>query len=107
VAGDRRSVAARFAFGGGTFNAREPAVAGGGGTLRAHTTSALAPGSFEAYLAAAAPLRGPLLMRSIGAVFAPGSDFAYFGATLLPANYDLVLWFATTSASVLLPFRYE
>ena len=56
---------------------------------------------------AAAPLAGPLPMRSIGAAFTPGRDLQYFAQTLLPGDYALLLYFATTTPSTLLPFRFQ
>lgn len=44
--------------------------------------------------------------RSIGAVFAPSYEKNYFYTTNLPNEYDVIIYFGTTQASVLLPFRY-
>jgi erythromycin esterase len=116
---------AGFAFGGGSFNAVEIGSDGTNRGLHPMPTSALPAGALEAYLAAvgaprllldarriagapaAAPLAGPLPMRSIGAGFTPGRDLQYFVQTLLPGDYDLLIYFATTTPSTLLPFRFQ
>jgi erythromycin esterase len=114
-----------FAFGSGSFNAVEQSEAGQSRGLHAMSTSSVATGALEAYLdavgsprllldarriaatAAAAPLAGPIPMRSIGAVFVPGRDLQYFSQALLPGDYDVLIYLATTTASTLLPFRYQ
>jgi len=53
---------------------------------------------------AAAPLRGPIPMRSIGAVFNPAQESAYFAAQLLPEDFDLLMFFDAATPSTLLPF---
>jgi erythromycin esterase len=55
---------------------------------------------------AAAPLAGPVPMRSIGAAFDPGSERAYFGSALFPTDFNLVVYVNATTASTLLPFTY-
>jgi erythromycin esterase len=55
---------------------------------------------------AAAQLAAPIRMRSIGCCFDPSRESAYFSATRFPANFDLLVYFATGSASQRLPFNY-
>ena len=56
-------------------------------------------------VSAAARLDGALRMRTIGAVYTPTSPGSYFDQTLLPLDYDALIWFATTTQSTLLPFQ--
>ena len=56
--------------------------------------------------AGAAPLGGPIAMRSVGAVFDPTYETAYFHPELFPNDFDLVIYVATTSPSTLLPFTF-
>ncbi|HVT37639.1 MAG TPA: hypothetical protein VHE78_01220 [Gemmatimonadaceae bacterium] len=44
-------------------------------------------------------------MRSVGAVFNPGRESAFFGYQLFPDDYDLLIYVATSNPSTLLPFR--
>jgi hypothetical protein len=55
---------------------------------------------------AAAPLVGPIAMRSIGAVFDPDLERAYFAFRAFPADIDLLVFIAATKESSLLPFVY-
>jgi erythromycin esterase len=113
-----------FTFGTGSFNA-----VGSTGTtftgLTPHTIGSVTTGTLESIFAAtaqprlifdarriasggdaAAALRGQVLrMRSIGAVYAVTFSATYFAQTLLPQDYDAVIWFANTTPSILLPFR--
>jgi erythromycin esterase len=116
---------AGFTFGSGAFNAIEQSATGAFGALRAMSTSAHRVGSIESYFAAlgvprlmldarripgastATFLAGPMGMRSVGSVYRPGNDLAYFSTVLLPSDYDVLIHFGETSASTLLPFRYE
>ena len=50
-------------------------------------------------------LAGPLLMRSIGAVFMPTNPGTYLYQVSIPSRYDLVIYFDNTSAAVGLPFN--
>lgn len=110
-----------FAFGMGSFNA-----IGGTGTdrtLQAFQAGLKPAGSIESAFAAtsearllfdarlipgggapAAPLAGPIPMRSIGAIYTPGDEAAYFAAQLFPDDFDLLIYLATTTPSTLLPF---
>jgi erythromycin esterase len=55
---------------------------------------------------AAAPFVGPIRMRSIGAVFNPSAESAYFYNALFPNDFDLLVFVNSTTASTLLPFTY-
>lgn len=44
-------------------------------------------------------------MRSIGALYSSTTASSYFEDVLLPGDYDGIIWFRSTSASVLLPFQ--
>jgi erythromycin esterase len=117
-------VAAGFAFGTGSFNAR-PALADGSlGAVARQSVSDVVPGTLESYAAAtgvprflvdmravattpaASPLAGPIPMRSIGAGYSASAASAYYAPTLFPADYDLLIYFDTATASTLLPFRF-
>jgi erythromycin esterase len=106
-----------FLFGRGSFNAV------GSGGLRPWNAQLVPNNSVEAiFLAtaqarllfdtrriasggtAAQPLGEPILMRSIGAGFDPVRESNYFTTSLCPADYDLLMYVAQTSASTLLPF---
>ena len=110
-----------FAFGTGGFNA----VGGSGtsGALQPFQITAISEGSIEAGFAAtaqprlifdtrrisgggdvAAPLAGPIRMRSIGALFIPSQEDAYFSLQIFPSDFDLLIYLATTTPSTLLPF---
>lgn len=56
--------------------------------------------------AAAAPLAGPIAMRSIGAGFSQQSEAAYFYTQRFPDDFDLLIYLSMASASVRLPFVY-
>jgi erythromycin esterase len=110
-----------FTFGTGTFNA----VLAGVGGLRTHTIDAVDSTSIEWLFqqggqprllfdtrklqsggSDAAVLRDrPVRMRSIGSVYSATTPAAYFEDVLLPADYDGIIWFRSTSPSVLLPFQ--
>jgi len=109
-------------FGTGSFNAVGPLGTGYSG-LRAWYTSFVPGGSIESYFAAtgrplllfdarriasdaSAPtvLAGPLLMRSIGAVFAPASESGYFSYQVFPADFQLLIFVRDAAPSTLLPF---
>jgi erythromycin esterase len=51
---------------------------------------------------AAAPLAGPIPMRSIGALFDPTAESAYFYNALFPNDFDLLVFVNATTASTLL-----
>jgi erythromycin esterase len=105
-----------FAFGSGGFNA---VGSSGLGPLQ---TAVIPPTSIEAVFSAtgksmlmldtrlisgndaAAPLAGPILMRSIGAVFTTGSDALYFNRQVFPGDFNVLIYLQSTSPSVLLPF---
>lgn len=108
-----------FLFGGGQFNA---VGCGPGGSLSACVTNLVPGGSLEDLFAAAgqslslfdtrriaaagavaAPLAVPISMREIGAVFQMGSDASYFQNQLFPADFQLLIYVKTTTASKLLP----
>lgn len=57
--------------------------------------------------AAAAPLTGPIQMRSIGAAFNPESGASFFGPVTFPSIFDVLIYFQNTTASTLLPFVYQ
>ncbi|MBL0938944.1 MAG: erythromycin esterase family protein [Gemmatimonadaceae bacterium] len=113
-----------FTFGTGQFNAYEQ-VGTTVTSLKAHTITSIDTTAIE-YLfqqvnrprllldtrkildggAATAPLRnGALRMRTIGALYNNAVPSIYFEDVLLPADYDGIIWFSTTSASFLLPFQ--
>ena len=112
-----------FTFGTGAFNA----VGSTGSVftgLTSHTINGISTGTLESVFAAAtlprlifdarkiatggdaaASLRAqPLRMRTIGAVYQASAAAQFFETTLLPQDYDGLIWFATTTPSVLLPF---
>jgi erythromycin esterase-like protein len=115
-------VSAGFAFGAGSFNAVEQLVGGAFGALHAHTVTIQFPGSVESLFGgvplphfvfdarrirlggeAAGPLERGLTIREIGAVYSPSlGERAYRAPLVLPVDYDLLIWFATTSPSRLL-----
>jgi erythromycin esterase len=107
-----------FLFGSGSFNAY-----GVNAPLREWSSALVPAWSLEAAFLATArpialfdartvltggapgePLRGPIPMRSVGAFFDQTRESAYYGSTVLPGDFDLLLFVATTSASSLLPF---
>ncbi len=54
---------------------------------------------------AASLFTGGLRMRSIGSSYADDRPASFFETTLLPGDYDGLIWFATSTRSILLPFR--
>jgi Erythromycin esterase homolog len=56
--------------------------------------------------AAAAPLAGPIAMRSIGAVFNQQSETAYFVRQRFPDDFNLLIYVSSTTASKRLPFIF-
>lgn len=111
-----------FAFGRGALTAVGQGSVSGLGTW---TTSAISKGSIEAVFdatgkprllldtrliasggAAAAPLAGPIYMRSIGSVFNPKLELGYFYLHRFPDDFDVLVYLAETSASVRLPFMF-
>ncbi len=54
--------------------------------------------------ASAAPLAGPIAMRTIGVGFNPNTPNAYAAAKLFPADFDLLLFFRESTPTTLLPF---
>jgi len=52
--------------------------------------------------AAAAPLAGPLVMRSVGLGYNPNTDASTFVAQLFPGDFDALLFVRETTASTLL-----
>jgi erythromycin esterase len=114
-------VNAGFVFGTGGFNA----VGGSGtnGALQPFQATTVPDGSIESAFggisqaralfdarliaaggAPAAPLAGPIRMRSIGAVFSPSQELNFFGMQLFPGDFDLLIYLATTTPSTILPF---
>jgi len=110
-----------FVFGTGGFNA----VGGTGtnGALQPFKATVVPEGSIESAFVgtskprllfdtrliagggtAAAPLAGPIRMRSIGALFSPSQESAYFSGQLFPDDFNLLIYLATTTPSTLLPF---
>jgi erythromycin esterase len=110
-----------FAFGMGSFNA----VGGSGtnGALQPFQATLVPDGSIESAFAgtsqarllfdtrliggggaAAAPLAGPILMRSIGALYSPSEEPVYFALQIFPGDFDLLVYLATTTRSTILPF---
>ncbi len=57
--------------------------------------------------APAAPLAGPIQMRSIGSAFNPESDASFFGPVTFPSTFDVLIYLQNTTASTLLPFVYQ
>lgn len=45
--------------------------------------------------------------RNIGAVYVPSLPSLYFGNSTISTEYDVMIHFATTQPSVLLPFSYS
>ena len=109
-----------FAFGTGGFNA----VGGTGtsGALQPFQATLIPEGSVESAFAGisqpralfdarliaaggspAAALAGPIHMRSIGALFSPSQESLYFGVQLFPGDFNLLIYLATTTPSVILP----
>lgn len=106
-----------FLFGDGSFNA----INATNGQLQACTVGKIPSNSIEAIFKeagkplllldarelagggnAAAPLRGPIPARSIGAVFDPTSEQAYFYPVVLPDDFDLLIYVSTSTSSTLL-----
>jgi erythromycin esterase len=117
-------VIAGFSFGQGGFNAIES-----NGTsflgLKALSTNFIPETSFEYQFerlrkerfildlrslpqsAEIAWLRGERPLRIIGSVYAPNFAANYFYASTISTEYDVMIHFATTKPSVLLPFRFS
>ncbi len=109
-----------FDFYAGSFNAVNMTAEGYGGLIR-HTIGGAPEGSYEQYFHAAGrprmivPLRGtvpawlagPRTLRSIGAVYSADYDNRFYFTASLPSLYDAVIFFDQTTASALLPFRYQ
>jgi len=111
-----------FLFGTGGFNAY--GLEGGRYTsLRAFNATLVPEGSLESvFLAtgrplllfdtrliagggsAAAPLAGPIKMRSIGAAFEPANEDGYFDSDMFPADYQLLMYVRSATASTLMRF---
>ena len=113
-----------FTFGLGRLNAVGMNASGAFSGVVQHTVDAIDVSSLEAVFAAtnqprlifdarriasggsaAATLDKALRMRTIGAVYAAASASSYFDQTLIPLDYDALIWFANTTQSTLLPFR--
>jgi erythromycin esterase-like protein len=113
-------VALGFVFGHGGFNA-----VGTSGFLQAWDAELLPPNSIEAAFSAngkqlalldarqitgggsaAAPLAGPIPLRSIGSFFDPSTELEFFSNAFLPGDYDLILFVNQTTPSTLLPFAF-
>lgn len=54
----------------------------------------------------AAPLAGPIPMRSIGALYNPQSSSSYFTQQLFPNDFDLLIFVRQATQSTLLPFSF-
>jgi erythromycin esterase len=54
--------------------------------------------------ASAAPLAGPIAMRTIGVGFNPNTPNAFTAAKLFPADFDVLLFFRESTPTTLLPF---
>ena len=110
-----------FIFGTGSFNARG-SEATGNTSVRAFDISLVPEGSLESVFmatdrplllldarriasggSAAALLAGPIAMRTIGAVYNPASEAITFAPTMLPSDYQLLMYVRSATASVLLP----
>ena len=108
-----------FLFGRGSFNA----VGFGTNTLQAWSAQRVLPFSMESiFLATGQPrllfdtrkvnagppearlLAGPIRMRSIGALYNPAVEDGFFQDHQFPREYDLLIYVAQTTPSVLLPF---
>jgi erythromycin esterase len=113
-----------FGFASGDLNAVLLNTNGTFGGLRSHTAPVPVPGSYEEVFRYAKAknfyfdlrnlpqstignwLAGPLLFRSIGAVYSAASDRGFYGVTQLPTQFDVLIFVNATTASVLLPFKY-
>ena len=51
-------------------------------------------------------LAGPILMRSIGALFNPANEPAYFTSQVFPNDFDLLIFVREATQSTLLPFSF-
>jgi erythromycin esterase len=111
-----------FAFAEGSFNA----VGFNGEGLKSWHTAAVPSNSIEAFFSAtnksallfdarqiasggasAAPLAGPLPMRSIGSAFNAAAEASFFGPVTFPGTFDLLVYLKSTTASTLLPFVFK
>ena len=54
----------------------------------------------------AAPLAGPIPMRSIGALFNPQQQSAYFARQVFPNDFDVLIFVRQATQSTLLPFSF-
>ena len=114
-----------FTFGNGRFNAITMLSSGAYGPLQVHTVSGLGSVfTMESFLFATAQPRlifdthkvtsreagtfaidrRPVLLRSIGAVYSSTNAAGYFERSLLPLDYDGIIWFVFVGESRLLPF---
>lgn len=118
----REMVVIGFAFGQGSFSAvRQSGSAFTG--LTTLTADPPEPGSYEDHFASAgmprfmldlrnaqgadmAWLAGPLFHRNIGCCYDPARPAQYWQPVRLPNQYDMVIYFADTTPSEVLPFRY-
>jgi erythromycin esterase-like protein len=113
-----------FDFYQGGFRAVTRTSSGAYSGVANHTVGPAPAGSYEHYFhsagkdqmvldtrnvdlnaAATSWLAGPLLMRSIGAIFTPTNPGAYLYQVSIPSRYDLVIYFDHTSAAVGLPYN--
>jgi erythromycin esterase len=111
-----------FLFGRGGFNAI-PATGIGYAGLRSWDAELVPNGSLEAVFVAtgqprllfdarriaaagpvAAPLAGPLAMRTIGSIYDPALEASYFGIQIFPGDFQLLIFIGSTTPSALLPF---
>jgi erythromycin esterase-like protein len=114
-------VALGFLFGQGRFNA----VASATGQLTTFNVTQVPDNSLESQFLSvgkslalfdtrqipsggsdAASLAGPIRMRSIGAVFNPATETAYFATQVFPNDFDLLIFVRQATQSTLLPFSY-
>jgi erythromycin esterase len=110
-----------FLFGHGSFNAKGSRGEG----VRPWTVTDIPSNSIEAIFAgtgkerllldtrqladagaAAAPLRGPIDMRAVGAVFDSASPSRYFTSHVFPGDFDLLVYVDATTPSTLLSFIF-
>jgi len=110
-----------FSFGQGRFNA----VASATGQLTTFNATQVPDNSLESQFlsigkslalldtrqiasggADAAPLAGPIRMRSIGSLFNPLTETAYFTTQVFPNDFDLLIFVRQATESTRLPFLY-
>lgn len=113
-----------FTFGTGTFNAVTVNSSGATTSLQQQSITAIDSTSVEAIFSAtkqprlifdarkiasggtaAAVFGRAVRMRSIGALYGDTQAATYFAQTLLPGDYDALIWFAAGTKSTLLPFQ--